>query len=117
MFANSFVSSLVEGYVCYWVCLFVGWGYVCYWVCLFVGWCLCDNIISFNSRDGFLNYKWADYWPYWEFIYLFFSMWPSVVMCITMGYLFHVWGGVGVALFFFVLNCYVLGGEFEQLAA
>ena len=26
-------------------------------------------------------------------------MWPSVVMCITMGYLFHVWGGVGVGLF------------------
>ena len=45
-------------------------------------------------------------------------MWPSVVMCITMGYLFHVWGGVGVGLFsVFVLNCYVLGGEFEQLAA
>ena len=74
MFANSFVSSLVGGYVCYWVCLSVGW-----W--------LCDNIISFNSRDGvsvglfyyrfkanpwILNYKWAYYWPYWEFIYLFF---------------------------------------------
>ena len=28
----------------------------------------------------------------------FFSMWSSV-MCITMGYLFHVWGGVGVRLF------------------
>ena len=26
-------------------------------------------------------------------------MWPSVVMCITMGYLFHIWGGVGVGLF------------------
>ena len=26
-------------------------------------------------------------------------MWPSVVVCITMGYLFHVWGGVGVGLF------------------
>ena len=24
---------------------------------------------------------------------------PPVVMCITMGYLFHVWGGVGVGLF------------------
>ena len=23
---------------------------------------------------------------------IFFSMWPSVVMCITMSYLFHVWG-------------------------
>ena len=33
-----------------------------------------------------------------------FSMWPSVVMCITMGYLFHVWGGVGVELFF----CFVI---------
>ena len=42
-----------------------------------------------------------DYWSYWEFIYLFFSMWPSVVMCITMGYLFHVWGGVGVGFFVF----------------
>ena len=36
------------------------------------------------------------------FIY-FFSLWPSVVMCITMGYLFHVWGGVGVGLFFVVV--------------
>ena len=36
-------------------------------------------------------------------------------MCITMGNLFHVWGGVGVG--HFSLNCYVLGGEFEQLAA
>ena len=33
-----------------------------------------------------LNYKWADY---------------CYVMCITMGYLFHVWGGVG---FFFVIS-------------
>ena len=33
------------------VCLLVG-AYVWYWVCLFVGWWLCDNIISFNSRDG-----------------------------------------------------------------
>ena len=107
MFANSFVSLLVGGYVCYWLCQFVGLGgYVWYWVCLFVGWWLCDNIISFKSRDGvsvfyyrfkaiprILNYKWADYWPYWEFIYQYFSMWPSVV------YLFHVWGGVGVGLF------------------
>ena len=28
-----------------------------------------------------------------------FFMWPSVVMCITMGYLFHVWGCLGVGLF------------------
>ena len=74
MFADWFVSSLVEGYV---------W----YWVCLFVGFCLCDSIISFNSRDGvsvglfyyrfkpiprIVSYKWADYWPYLEFIYLIF---------------------------------------------
>ena len=26
---------------------------------------------------------------------------PSVVMCVTMGYLFHVWGGVGVGPFLF----------------
>ena len=31
-------------------------------------------------------------------------MWASVVMCITMGYLFHVWGGVGVGIFFLVIN-------------
>ena len=35
MFENSFVSSLVVGYACYWVCQFVGWevmfgiGFVC----------------------------------------------------------------------------------------
>ena len=28
-------------------------------------------------------------------------MWPFLVMCGTMGYLFHVWGDVGVGLFFF----------------
>ena len=32
-------------------------------------------------------------------------MWLSVVMCITMGYLFHVWDGVGVGLVFF---CFVV---------
>ena len=32
-------------------------------------------------------------------------MWPSVVICITMGYLFHVWGGVGVGLSFV---CFVI---------
>ena len=34
-------------------------------------------------------------------------MWPFFVMCGTMGYLFHVWGGVGVGLFFcFVISIY-----------
>ena len=37
-------------------------------------------------------------------VYLFFSMWPSVVMCITMGNLFHVLGGVGVGFSF----CFVI---------
>ena len=74
MFANSFVSLLVGGYVCYWVCLFDG-----LWPC--------HNIMFFISRDRvsvelfhyrfkaipwILNYKWADYWPYCEFIYLVF---------------------------------------------
>ena len=27
-------------------------------------------------------------------------MWPFFVMCITMGYFFHAWGGVGVEPFF-----------------
>ena len=114
------------GELCLQIRLSVRWlgGYVWYWVCLFVGWWLCDNKISFNSRDGvsvglfyyrfkaipwILNYKWADYWP---FIYLFFSFclsifFPSAVMCITMGYLFHVWGGVGVGFVFF-LFCFVI---------
>ena len=30
-------------------------------------------------------------------------MLPSVVMFITMGYLFHVWGGVCVGLFYCVV--------------
>ena len=36
----------------------------------------------------------------------FFSMWPSVAVCITMGNLFHVWGGVGVGLFCFMISIY-----------
>ena len=47
-------------------------------------------------------------------------IWPSVVMCITMGYLFHVWGGVGVGLFCVVISiCTELlcfGRGIEQLA-
>ena len=30
-------------------------------------------------------------------------MWPFLVMCGTMGYLFPVWGGVGVGLFFLLV--------------
>ena len=39
----------------------------------------------FKPIPWILRYKWADYWPYLEFIYLIFSMWPSVVMCIYHG--------------------------------
>ena len=41
------------------------------------------------------------------------------VMCGTMGYLFHVWGGVSVGLFCFLVISictvffFVLGGELE----
>ena len=134
MFAMGFVSSLVGGYVCYWVCLFVGWG-----LCLVFGlsdcW-LCDNIISFNSRDGvsvglfyyrfkaipwILNYKWADYWPYWEFSYLFFFLCGLLLLCVLPWVICFMVGVVWVLGFFlfflFVLKCYVLAGEFEQLAA
>ena len=31
-------------------------------------------------------------------------MWPFVIMSITMGYLFNVWAGVGVGLFFLVIS-------------
>ena len=31
-------------------------------------------------------------------------MWPFLVMCGTMRYLFHVWGGVGVGLFLCVIS-------------
>ena len=69
---------------------------------------------KFKTIPWILSYKWADYWPYLEFIYLIFSMLPSVVMCITMGYLFHVWGGVGVRLVFLVISiCTEFLGFFE----
>ena len=40
------------------------------------------------------------------YLSIFFSMWPSVVMCITIGNLFHVWGGVGGFFLFFF--CFVI---------
>ena len=55
------------------------------------------------------------------FFYSFFYV-AFFVMCGTMGYLFHVWGGVSVGLFFLfflvisictVLFFFVLGGELE----
>ena len=89
MFANWFVSPLVGCYVWYWVCLFVGW-----W--------LCDSIISLTlGMVSVLNFFITDLNQSHfklQMGRLFFSMWHSV-LCITMGYLFHVWGGVGVGLF------------------
>ena len=35
-------------------------------------------------------------------------MWPSVVMCCTMVYLLHVWGGVGVCGLFCLFACFVI---------
>ena len=38
-------------------------------------------------------------------VYLTISFYVAFfVMCITMGYLFHVWGGVGVGFFFLVIS-------------
>ena len=51
-----------------------------------------------------------------KFILIFFSMWPFLVMCGTMDYLFHVWGGVGVGRFFMISICtelLCLGEELE----
>ena len=38
-------------------------------------------------------------------------MWPFLVMCGTMGYLFHVWGGVSVGLCFYFFNVISIGTE------
>ena len=112
MFANLFVSLLVGGYVCYWVCLFVG-----LWPC--------HNIIFFISRDGvsvglfhyrfkaipwILNYKWADYWPYWEFIYLFFFfLCGLLLLCVLPWVICFMFGVVWVLGFFlFFFFCFVI---------
>ena len=41
-------------------------------------------------------------------VFLYFFYVAFVVMCGTMGYLFHVWGGVSVGLFFLVISIFVL---------
>ena len=101
IFGIGFVCLLVGG-----LCLVLG--------CLFVGWWLCDNIISFNSRDGvsvglfyyrfkaipwILNYKWADYLPYWEFIYLFFFY--VLLLCVLPFVICFMFGVVWVLGYFF----------------
>ena len=135
LFTVWFICLLVVGsYVCKFVCHFVGWGlclllglsvcwlggYVWHWVCLCVGWWLCDNIISFNSGDGvsvghfyyrfktipwILNYKWADYWPYWEFIYLFLFYVAFCCYVYYHGLFVSCLGWCGCWAFFF---CFVI---------
>ena len=141
LFTVWFICLLVVGsYVCKFVCQFIGWGLclllglsVCWLgvnnclvlglsVCLFVGWWLCNNIISFNSRDGvsvglfyyrfkaipwILNYKWADYWPYWELIYLFFFYVGLLLLCVlpwVICFMFGVVWVLGFFSFFFVIS-------------
>ena len=46
LFAIGFVSFLVGGYVCQWVCLSFE-SYVCQWVCLSVGSYVCQWVCVF----------------------------------------------------------------------
>ena len=61
MFGIGFVCLLVGGYVITLYLLTLGMVSV---LGLFYS--------RFKAITWILNYKWADYWPYWEFIYLFF---------------------------------------------
>ena len=92
MFAN-FWSVFWLGYVWYWVCLFVGW-----WLGMVLGF----FITNLKLSHGFLVINGQIIGHIGSLFNYFFSMWPSVVMCITMGYFFHVWGGVGIGLFLFL---------------
>ena len=65
---------------------------------------------GFSAKNGLINGHIGSF-----FLYIYVAF---VVMCGTMGYLFHVWGGVSVGLFFSCdkyLYCFffVLGGELE----
>ena len=107
MFANWFVSPLVGGYVFYWVCLFVGrW--------------LCDSIISvtlemvsvldffyykFKPIPWILSYKWADYCPYLEFIYHFFSYVAFCCYVYYHGLFVSCLGWCGCWAFFVISIC------------
>ena len=107
MFANLFVSSLVGGYVWHWVCLFVGW-----W--------LCDNIISFNSRDGvsvglfyyrfkaipwILNYKLQIIGHIGSLFTYFFCLCGLLLLCVLPWVICFIFGVVWVLGFFF---CFVI---------
>ena len=140
LFTVWFICLLVVGsYVCKFVCQFVGWGgYVWYWVCLFVGWWLCDNVISFNSRDGvsvglfYYRFK-AIPWILNQmggllailgFFLSIFFLCGLLLLCVLPWVICFIFGWCECWAFFTFflfcdkyLNCYVLGGEFEQLAA
>ena len=89
-------------------------GFVCnLGVCGFVDWCLCDELIYFNSRDcvdffiknlkqshGIYAKKGLIIGHIGSLFFIFFFYVAFLLMCITMGYFFHVWGAVGVGLFF-----------------
>ena len=78
------------------VCLLVG-GYV-----LTLGMVLGFFITNLKLSHGFLIINGQIIGHIGSLFNYFFSMWPSVVMCITMGYFFHVWGGVSIGLFLFL---------------
>ena len=78
------------------------------------------SIISFNSRDGvsvglfyyrfkpipwILSYKWADYWPYWEFIYFFLC--GLLLLCVLPWVICFMFGVVWVLGFFWFCDKYL----------
>ena len=56
----------------------------------------------FNAIQWILNYKWADYWPYWEFIYLFFLC-GLLLLCVLPWVICFMFGVVWVLGFFFFI--------------
>ena len=57
---------------------------------------------KFKLSHGFRAKKGQILGHFWSYIINFYFLWPYVVKCITMGYYFHVWGGVSVGLFIFI---------------
>ena len=57
-------------------------------------------IKDFNQSHGFYAKNGLIIGHIGSLFILIFFLWPFSVMCGTMGYLFHVWGGVGVGLLF-----------------
>ena len=51
---------------------------------------------GFSSKNGLINGHIGSFFKIFFYVAFF-------VMCGTMGYLFHVWGGVSVGLFLFLV--------------